>query len=83
MNTSAIKTEVDKNGRTRYIIAGMVTTYDAQEAIDLTATGVFKLTCPLTLQAMEPPRFSSRTVMFNDEVSGMPQVRVEQFEVIV
>lgn len=62
---SIISTKVDKTGRTCYVVAGMVTTYDAQEAIDLTATGVFKLTCPLTLQAMESPC----TVMSNGEVS--------------
>lgn len=55
MNTR-IKIEIDAKGRKCYVVAGMVTTYHEQEALDLTATGVIDpLKCPLTRKAVEAP----------------------------
>lgn len=48
------------DGRIAYTVAGMVTTYDMQEAIDLMQTGAFVLNCPLTRQAMQAPKSSVR-----------------------
>lgn len=53
MRRMDIKTDTDDKGRTRYTVGPLVT-YDAQEAIDLTQTGVFKIACPLTRRAIEP-----------------------------
>lgn len=52
MRRMDIKTDLDATGRTRYTVGPLVT-YHAQEAIDLTQTGVFKIACPLTLAATE------------------------------
>jgi hypothetical protein len=75
-----IHTTVDAKGRTCYTVAGMVTTYDPQEAIDLTATGVFSLNCPLTRSAVEP-RFSHRSELVTDRNTGRPVVDVVGYEV--
>jgi hypothetical protein len=70
MNTEhMIQTGTDTNGRTTYTVAGMVTTYDPQEAIDLTATGVFDLRCMLTRSAVEP-RFGHRMEHRVERIAG-------------
>lgn len=82
MNTK-IQRRVDAKGRVCFDVAGMVTTYDEQEALDLTATGVLDpLKCPLTRQAIPGPKYASQVVKYHDQVSGMPAVKVEQCEVI-
>lgn len=56
MNAALIETTTDAKGRTCYKVAGMVTTYDQQEALDLTATGVLDpLKCPLTRRTVDAP----------------------------
>lgn len=55
MKQQLIKTHVDAHGHTCYVVAGEVTVYNEQEAIDLTATGVFPVRCMLTLVAMNAP----------------------------
>jgi hypothetical protein len=49
-----IKTETDADGRTRYTVGGILATYNADEANDLTSTGVFRIACPLTRAATVP-----------------------------
>lgn len=47
--------KVMPDGRVAYTVAGMVTTYVEQEAIDLTQTGVFPLHCAVTRRALLDP----------------------------
>ena len=59
----------DHRGHDCYTVAGVVTVYNEQEAVDLETTGVLKLNCPLTLLTVEsmrdlppPPRASELPV---------------------
>lgn len=58
--TPKFEAQAQADGRIAYTVADVVTTYDLQEAIDLMQTGVFRINCPLTRQALTAPKASVR-----------------------
>lgn len=63
--SNKIERRKDRTGRIAFQV-GYALVYDEQEAIDLTQTGVFKVRCPLTRQAMEhTPTLPARSASNN------------------
>lgn len=76
MNTATqlIERRKDHVGRMMYIIAGMVTTYDAAEAVALTDEMVDFLLCPLSVKAAATPNLFTE---YKPDMSHLCPVRPE------
>lgn len=77
MSNPLVKVEVEADGRVSYTVAGMVKTYDAQEAEDFTQTGIFKLSDELTRSLAKTGPEAEYGHRYSDERCGFEVVRVK------